>query len=80
MYKSLLAADQAEVNRAALMIEGRTVMPEFWMAITKGEPFASELPRERPGSFDGTSRPIMKVPLIVRSEQDTQLALAADPI
>ncbi len=30
-------ADQAEVSRAALMIEGRTVIPDRVMAITKGD-------------------------------------------
>ena len=66
MYKSLEAADHAEVNRQALMTEGKPLMPDLEMAMTKGE--AAAVPElvssPKPGSLDGTSRPMMNVPKI----------------
>jgi len=66
VYKSLEAADHAEVNRQALMTEGKPLMPDLEMAITKGE--AAAVPvlfsSLKPGSLDGTSRPMMNVPKI----------------
>jgi len=66
VYKSLEAADHAEVNRQALMTEGKPLMPDLEMAITKGE--AEAVPEVvwslKPGSLDGTSRPMTNVPKI----------------
>lgn len=62
MYRSDEAADQAEVRRQALMIDGSALMPAFWMAMTKGAETAVPVPRARRGSFEGTSRPVMRVP------------------
>jgi hypothetical protein len=44
------------------MIEGRALMPLFWMAMTKGAEAAVPVPRERRGSLEGTRRPVMKTP------------------
>jgi hypothetical protein len=54
-------ADQAEVIRHALMIEGRTLMPAFSMAMTKGDEAAS-LVSERPSELEGVMMPMMKTP------------------
>lgn len=57
MYKSAQPADQALVKRAALMIEGSTLIPAFSIAITKGL-FAAVEERLRDGSLGETSNPI----------------------
>lgn len=64
VYKSLEAADHAEVNRQALMTEGKPLMPDLEMAMTKGEAAAVPLcdALSKAASFDGTSKPMMKVP------------------
>jgi hypothetical protein len=64
VYKTLEAADHAEVNKQALMTEGNPLIPALLMAMTKGEaaavPFCPLL--LRPGSLDGTRTPITAVP------------------
>jgi hypothetical protein len=64
VYKSLDAADHAEVKRHALMTEGKPLMPDLEMAMTKGE--AAAVPvldwSLKLGSLDGTSKPMMNVP------------------
>ena len=62
VYKSLEAADHAEVNKQALMTEGNPLMPDLVIAMTKGEAAAVPLFAPRPGSLDGTSKPIVNVP------------------
>jgi len=66
VYKSLEAADHAEVKRQALMTDGKPLMPDLEMAMTKGE--AAAVPvldwSLKPGSLDGTSKPIINVPKI----------------
>jgi hypothetical protein len=78
VYRSLEAADQAEVKRHALIIyglfspnsiglsrprtAGRALMPERLIAITKGDAAAVPLPKARPGSFEGTSKPMIVTP------------------
>ena len=62
MYKSLEAADQAEVKRAALMTDGSPLMPAVLIAMTKGDFAASEVLRLRSGLVEGTRRPIMITP------------------
>jgi len=64
VYKSLEAADHAEVKRHALIIEGRALMPARSIAMTKGEAAAVPFPsfKSRPSEFDGTRRPIINVP------------------
>jgi hypothetical protein len=66
VYKSLEAADHAEVNKHALMTEGKPLIPDLEMAMTKGEAAAVPLCNgsPKPGSLDGTSRPMMNVPRI----------------
>ena len=66
VYKSLEAADHAEVNKQALMTEGKPLIPALLMAMTKGEAAAVPLcPFSlRPGSLDGTRTPITAVPRI----------------
>jgi len=64
VYKSLEAADHADVNRQALMTDGSPLIPERWMAITKGEAAAVPDFKLRPGSFEGTKSPIINVPPI----------------
>lgn len=61
VYRSEEAADHAEVRSAALMTDGRPLMPALRMAMTKGEENAVDsAPRSR--LFEGTSRPMMNVP------------------
>ena len=62
MYKSLDAADQAEVKSAALMTDGSPLIPAFLIAMTKGDFAALDSLRLRLGLFEGTSRPIMVTP------------------
>lgn len=66
MYKSLEAADHAEVKRHALMTEGKPLIPDLEMAMTKGEAAAVPLCNGsfRLGSLDGTSKPMTNVPRI----------------
>ena len=66
MYKSLEAADQAEVKRQALMTEGSPLIPDLEMAMTNGEAAAVPLCVLSPklGSLDGTSKPMTNVPRI----------------
>lgn len=49
VYKSEEAADQADVKRQALTIEGKALIPDRLMAMTKGDPAAFLLPRPRLG-------------------------------
>ena len=44
-YKREFPAENAEVKMAALMMEGRTLIPAFLMAITKGEDAAVDAPK-----------------------------------
>jgi hypothetical protein len=44
------------------MIDGRALMPAFSIAITKGEEALVPLDRFKPGSLEGTSKPIIMVP------------------
>jgi hypothetical protein len=57
--RSAQPADQALVRRAALTMEGRTEMPAFFIARTKGL-FAAPVPKLRSGSCGDTMRPMMK--------------------
>ena len=43
VYKSLEAAEIAEIKRQALMTEGKPLMPDLDMAMTKGEAAAVAL-------------------------------------
>jgi len=61
VYKSEDAADQADVRRAALMTDGRPLIPAARMAMTNGEENAFDL-RPRSGLVCGTSKPMMNVP------------------
>jgi hypothetical protein len=65
-YVHELATLREEMRTTALMIEGKTLMPAFWMANTKGLAFEStptasaEVPEPRScGSVYGTLRPTM---------------------
>ena len=62
VYRSLDAADQADVKSAALMTEGRPLIPAVLIAITKGELAAVEVSRRRSGFEEGTRRPMMVTP------------------
>ena len=62
MYRSLDAADRADVKSAALMTDGRPEMPAVLMAITKGDFAAVEAFKLRSGWFEGTRRPMMVTP------------------
>ncbi len=62
MYRSEDAADHAEVKRAALMTDGRPLIPAVLIAMTKGDFAASEVVRLRSGWLDGTRRPMMMTP------------------
>ncbi len=62
LYRSLDAADHAEVNKQALMRDGRPPMPAWRMAITKGDATAVPEAMLRSGSFEGTSRPMIVTP------------------
>jgi hypothetical protein len=81
VYKSLEAADHAEVSRQALIIyghclpsdgekarsefllaEGRALIPACLIAMTKGEAAAVWTVKSKPGSFEGTNKPMIKVP------------------
>jgi len=44
------------------MIEGKTWIPEFLMAMTKGEEFAFPEPLTRAGSLEGMIMPIRRAP------------------
>ena len=59
VYRSLDAADHAEVRSAALMTEGRPLIPAVLIAITKGDPAALEVVSWRSGLSEGTSREMM---------------------
>ena len=43
---------------------GRVLMPDRLMAMTKGDFAAVPVVKPRPGSFEGTSKPMMKTPAI----------------
>ena len=62
LYKSLEAADQADVRRAALMTEGKPLMPAVLIAITKGDLAAVLACRFKSGLVYGTSKPITVTP------------------
>lgn len=62
VYKSEDAADQAEVRRAALMTDGRPLIPACLIAMTNGDFAAFEVVNERSGWLKGTRRPMIKVP------------------
>ena len=64
VYKSLEAAEIAEIKRQALMTEGKPLMPDLDMAMTKGEAAAVPLCvlSLKAGSLDGTSKPMTNVP------------------
>lgn len=57
MNRSAIPADHALVTKAAFMIDGRTLIPAFLMAMTNGL-FAAAVPRLRDGSVGETNRPI----------------------
>jgi hypothetical protein len=59
---SELAADQAEVRRQALMMEGRAFMPAESMAMTKGEEAAVPSLSLRRGLLEATNKPMMNTP------------------
>jgi len=61
VYKSLDEADHAEVSKQAFIIEGRDLIPAVWIAMTNGDA-AVPLFNWSDVLFDGTRRPIMKVP------------------
>jgi hypothetical protein len=44
--------------------EGRTLIPALWIAITNGDEAAVPSSKSRPGWFEGTRRPMTKVPRI----------------
>lgn len=52
MYRSEVPDDQAEVRSSPLIIDGRTVIPEFWMAITHGEAAAIPVPGSRSDALE----------------------------
>lgn len=54
-----IQADQAEVSRAALMMDGRTLMPASLMAMTNGDLAAVDA-RFKSGLVGETRRPIRK--------------------
>jgi len=58
-YMWAMHADQAEVRRAALMMDGRAVIPASLMAMTNGDLAAVEA-RFSDGLVGDTSRPIRK--------------------
>ena len=62
VYKSLEAADHAEVSSAALMTDGRPLMPAVLIAMTKGDLAAVEVLRFRSGWLYGTNNPIIVTP------------------
>lgn len=64
VYKSEDAADHAEVRSAALITDGRPLIPAVLIAITNGDLAAVELDKARSGWFDGTVNPITNVPRI----------------
>lgn len=47
---------------AALMTEGKLLIPAVLMAITKGERAAVDVARSRSGWLEGTMSPMMKAP------------------
>lgn len=62
VYKSLDAAEVVEVRRAALMTEGRPLIPAVLIAMTNGDFAAVDVSKLRPSAFDGTSKPMMMTP------------------
>lgn len=63
VYRSDDAADHAEVSSAALITEGRPLIPARRIAMTNGEPSAVPL-CARSGSLEGTRSPMMNVPVM----------------
>lgn len=61
-YKSLEAADHAEVRITAFKIEGRYLIPARLIAITNGDDEALEELRLNNGLLEGTSNPMTKTP------------------
>jgi len=55
-----LPDDQADVITTALTMLGKTLMPAFSAAMTKGEEAALPVEARSLGSFEGTMRPTMK--------------------
>lgn len=49
MYRSLEAADRAEVSNAALMTDGRPLIPAVLIAMTKGDLAAVEVFNDKSG-------------------------------
>jgi len=60
VYRSLEAAEQAEVMSAALITDGNPLIPAALTAMTKGDD--AVLVRLSPAEFEGTKRPITAVP------------------
>jgi hypothetical protein len=59
MYKSLDAADHADVRIAAFITDGNPVKPAALIAMTKGLAAAVPSERLRLGLSEGTRRPMM---------------------
>ena len=66
MYKKALADEEADVKMTALMIEGSTGIPAFWMPITHGDRAAPADPSawafNKCLSSEATRTPIARVP------------------
>ena len=62
VYKSLDAADQADVSRAAFTTDGNPLIPAALMAMTNGDLAAVEVASCKSGLLEGTRRPMTKVP------------------
>jgi hypothetical protein len=63
-YKSLDAADHADVSKAALIAEGSPLIPAILIAITNGDLAAVLVFKFRSESLYGTSKPMMVTPPI----------------
>jgi len=62
VYMSEDPADQADVKKAALTIEGKALIPEIRIAMTQAELAAVPVPVVRSGLLDGQMRPRMNTP------------------
>lgn len=66
MYKKALADEEADVKMTALMIDGRTLIPAFWMPMTHGDRAAPAKPAawafNKCLSFEATRTPIAREP------------------